>query len=117
MSCRSPSSSWTALFAVQKGGALKVGNWFGPIILVWFAVLAVTGAIQIAAQPQVLAALDPRAGLAFLFDAGSLALGVLAVVVLVVTGGEALYADMGHVGRSATRRAFAFVVAPALIVN
>ena len=107
----------TLLFAVQKGGASKVGNWFGPIILVWFAVLAVTGAIKIAGHPQVLAALDPRAGFRFLMEAGPLALGILAVVVLAVTGGEALYADMGHVGRSSTRRAFAFVVAPALIVN
>jgi KUP system potassium uptake protein len=107
----------TLLFAVQKGGASKVGNWFGPIILVWFAVLAVTGVRQIATHPQVLGALDPRAGLAFLLQSGPLALGVLAVVVLAVTGGEALYADMGHVGRRATRRAFAFVVAPALILN
>jgi KUP system potassium uptake protein len=107
----------TALFAVQKGGASKVGGWFGPIILVWFAVLAATGAAQIAARPEVLAALDPRAGLAFLWESGPLALGILAVVVLAVTGGEALYADMGHVGRTATRKAFAFVVAPALIVN
>ncbi len=107
----------TLLFAVQKGGASKVGNWFGPIILVWFTVLAITGAIQIAAHPQVLAALDPRTGIRFLVESGPVALAVLAVVVLAVTGGEALYADMGHVGRSATRRAFAFVVAPALIVN
>lgn len=107
----------TLLFAVQKGGASKVGNWFGPIILVWFAVLALTGVVQIAAHPQVLAALDPRAGFRFLVESGPLALGILAVVVLAVTGGEALYADMGHVGRSSTRRAFTFVVAPALVLN
>jgi len=107
----------TILFSVQKGGATKVGNWFGPIILVWFTMLGVTGVIQISHHPSVLAALDPRAGLAFLSHAGPEALAVLAVVVLAVTGGEALYADMGHVGRSATRRAFAFVVAPALIAN
>ena len=107
----------TVLFAVQSGGASKVGNWFGPIILVWFAVLATTGLLHIAACPEVLAALDPRAGLAFLVDAGPVALAILSVVVLAVTGGEALYADMGHVGRSATRRAFALIVAPALIAN
>ncbi|MCE1236319.1 MAG: KUP/HAK/KT family potassium transporter [Hyphomicrobiales bacterium] len=107
----------TVLFSVQKGGATKVGAWFGPIILVWFAVLAVTGAIQIARHPSVLKALDPLVGLDFLFRSGPIALAILSVVVLAVTGGEALYADMGHVGRSATRRAFAFVVAPALVLN
>jgi len=107
----------TLLFAVQSGGASKVGNWFGPIILVWFAVLAISGLIHITAHPQVLAALDPRAGLRFLVEAGPVALAILSVVVLAVTGGEALYADMGHVGRNATRKAFAFVVAPALILN
>ena len=107
----------TLLFAVQRGGASKVGGWFGPIILVWFAVLAATGVVEIEARPQVLAALDPRVGFHFLAHAGAVGLAVLAVVVLAVTGGEALYADMGHVGRAATRRAFAFVVAPALILN
>ena len=62
-------------------------------------------------------ALDPRSGLTFLINAGPTGFAVLAVVVLAVTGGEALYADMGHVGRTATRKAFAFVVAPALILN
>ena len=107
----------TLLFAVQSEGASKVGGWFGPIILVWFVVLAVSGVLHIIARPAVIAALDPRAGLRFLVDAGPVALAILSVVVLAVTGGEALYADMGHVGRSATRRAFAFVVAPALILN
>ena len=107
----------TILFAVQKGGATKVGNWFGPIILVWFGVLAVFGVAKILLYPQVLQALNPLSGLRFLVDAGPVAFAILAVVVLAVTGGEALYADMGHVGRAATRRAFAFVVAPALIAN
>jgi KUP system potassium uptake protein len=106
----------TMLFAVQKGGATRVGHWFGPIILVWFGVLAVTGAMKIVRHPEVLHALDPRAGLGFLWDSGPIGLAVLSVVVLAVTGGEALYADMGHVGRSATRRAFGFVVAPALVL-
>ena len=107
----------TILFSVQKGGASKVGRWFGPIILVWFVVLGLSGIVQIAAHPRVLLALDPRAGLRFLLDSGPIALAILSVVVLAVTGGEALYADMGHVGRDATRRSFAFVVAPALICN
>ncbi|TBW40901.1 potassium transporter Kup [Siculibacillus lacustris] len=107
----------TTLFAVQRGGASKVGGWFGPIILVWFAVLAVVGIKEIAFYPQVLYALDPRAGIEFLIGTGPAGFAVMAVVVLAVTGGEALYADMGHVGRDATRKAFAFVVAPALVLN
>ena len=107
----------TTLFAVQRGGASKVGGWFGPIMLVWFAVLAVLGLKEIVQYPRVLAALDPRHGLAYLVEAGVSPFAILAVVVLSVTGAEALYADMGHVGRNAVRKAFAFIVAPALILN
>lgn len=107
----------TTLFAVQRGGASKVGRWFGPIMLLWFGTLAVTGLWQVVQHPAVLMAVDPRWGVAFLAKAGIGAFAVLAVVVLAVTGAEALYADMGHVGRSAVRRAFAFIVAPALILN
>jgi KUP system potassium uptake protein len=107
----------TTLFAVQKSGASKVGRFFGPIMLLWFGTLALLGLWQIAQYPGVLAAFDPRWGLAFLARSGPGAFAILAVVVLAVTGAEALYADMGHVGRSAVRRAFAFVVAPSLILN
>lgn len=107
----------TSLFAVQKGGASKVGSWFGPIILVWFTVLAATGIMNIMHYPEIIKALDPRSGLRFLIQSGPMGFAVMSVVVLAVTGGEALYADMGHVGRDATRKAFAFVVMPALILN
>ena len=107
----------TTLFAVQRGGASKVGGWFGPIMLVWFGLLAILGVKEIVRYPDVIAALDPRYGLAYLREAGPGPFAILAVVVLSVTGAEALYADMGHVGRDAVRRAFAFIVAPALILN
>lgn len=107
----------TTLFAVQRGGASRVGGWFGPIMLIWFGVLAVLGLWQIVQYPVVLAAFDPRWGLSFLLNAGWGAFAILAVVVLAVTGAEALYADMGHVGRQAVRKAFVFVVAPSLILN
>lgn len=107
----------TTLFAVQRSGASKVGGWFGPIMLVWFSVLALLGFVQIVQYPTVLQAIDPRHGLNFLAREGLASFAVLAVVVLAVTGAEALYADMGHVGRAAVRRAFAFIVMPALILN
>ncbi|MEJ1158230.1 potassium transporter Kup [Prosthecomicrobium sp. N25] len=107
----------TTLFAVQKSGASKVGRFFGPIMLLWFGTLAALGLWQIVKHPAVLAAFDPRLGLGFLARSGPGAFAVLAVVVLAVTGAEALYADMGHVGRGAVRKAFAFIVAPSLIIN
>ncbi len=106
----------TTLFAVQRGGASKVGGWFGPIMLAWFGLLAVLGAKQLMLYPGVIAALDPRWGLAFIFNAGWHVFAIGAAAVLAVTGAEALYADMGHVGRDAVRKAFGFVVVPALIL-
>ncbi len=106
----------TTLFAVQKGGASKVGGWFGPIMLAWFLLLAVLGVKQMMLYPGVLKALDPRWGLAFLANSGWHVFAILAVAVLAVTGAEALYADMGHVGRDAVRKSFAYVVVPSLIL-
>jgi len=106
----------TTLFAVQRGGASKVGGWFGPIMLGWFLLLAVLGIKQLMLYPGVLQALDPRWGIAFLANAGWGVFAILAVAVLAVTGAEALYADMGHVGRNAVRKSFAFVVVPSLIL-
>ena len=106
----------TTLFAVQRGGASKVGGWFGPIMLAWFGLLGVLGAKQLMLYPGVIAALDPRWGIAFIFNSGWHVFAILAVAVLAVTGAEALYADMGHVGRDAVRKAFAFVVVPSLIL-
>jgi len=106
----------TTLFAVQRGGATKVGGWFGPIMLGWFGLLAILGLKQLMLYPGVLWALDPRWAIAFMFHSGWGVFAVLAVAVLAVTGAEALYADMGHVGRDAVRKAFAFVVVPSLIL-
>ena len=106
----------TTLFAVQRGGASMVGGWFGPIMLAWFGLLAVLGIKQLMLYPMVLQALDPRWGIAFLAHAGWGVFAILAVAVLAVTGAEALYADMGHVGRDAVRKSFAVVVVPSLIL-
>jgi KUP system potassium uptake protein len=107
----------TTLFAVQRGGASKVGIWFGPIMTLWFAALAAMGLVPVLQHPEILRAFDPRWGLAFLAHEGWSAFAVLAVAVLAVTGAEALYADMGHVGRRAVRRAFLFIVLPSLVLN
>ena len=106
------------LFAIQSHGSGKVGKLFGPVMVLWFVVLAVTGILHIAAQPQVLAALDPRRAFAYLVHAdGWIAFTVLGSVFLALTGGEALYADMGHFGRRAIRIDWFVLVMPALTLN
>jgi KUP system potassium uptake protein len=105
------------LFALQEGGTAKVGALFGPIMLVWFATLALLGAVQIAAHPSILAAISPLYAMRFVFVQPLIAFVALAAVVLVVTGGEALYADMGHFGRTPIARAWLFLVLPALMLN
>src|SRR6476620_378 len=87
------------LFAMQARGTAKVAALFGPIILVWFAALAVMGAICIAEEPRVLAAFNPTHGVNFLLHNGLIGLTVLGLVFLAVTGAETLYADLGHFGR------------------
>jgi KUP system potassium uptake protein len=105
------------LFSIQKHGTGKVGRYFGPVCLVWFTVIALLGAMQIVHYPQVLAALSP-AHAAWFVVAHPLATFIgLGAIVLAVTGTEALYADMGHFGKDAIRRAWAFVVMPALVLN
>jgi KUP system potassium uptake protein len=106
-----------ALFAVQHHGTAGVGTVFGPITLVWFAVLAVLGAMQIARYPAVLAAVNPLYGAEFFAHAGWHGYLVLGSVFLVVTGGEALYADMGHFGTRPIRLDWFAVVLPALLMN
>ena len=106
-----------ALFAVQKRGTGLVGGLFGPVMIVWFAVLGALGAVSIAQTPAVLAAANPAYAIAFFAEhelVGFLALGV---VVLAVTGCEALYADLGHFGRRAMSRAWLFVALPGLLLN
>jgi KUP system potassium uptake protein len=106
-----------ALFSVQKYGTGKVGSAFGPITLVWFISLAVLGLSWVIRTPAVLAAFNPLHGIRMLFERGDVALKVLSGVFLTVTGGEALYADMGHFGRKPIARAWLFVAKPALILN
>jgi KUP system potassium uptake protein len=106
-----------ALFAVQHVGTAGVGRWFGPITLVWFAVLAALGVNQIAQSPGVLAALSPHHAIAFFAHHGIVAFVALGAVTLAVTGAEALYADMGHFGARPIRRAWLCVVLPALLAN
>ncbi len=106
-----------ALFAVQRFGTGKIGAAFGPITLLWFIVLAVLGVNWIIRTPSVLAAFNPFLGLAMLFERGDIALKVLSGVFLTVTGGEALYADMGHFGRKPIARGWLYIVKPALILN
>jgi KUP system potassium uptake protein len=107
----------TMLFAVQRFGTSAVGRAFGPVMAVWFSILALSGLGHVIDHPGILRALSPTYGLAFLFGHGSAAFLALGAVVLTVTGAEALYADMGHFGRRAIRRAWFAVVFPALILN
>jgi KUP system potassium uptake protein len=105
------------LFAFQRHGTERVGRIFGPVMLLWFLVLGLLGALQILRFPAVLQALNPVHGVAFFLDHGTAGWLVLGAVVLAVTGGEALYADMGHFGRRPIRNAWLSVVMPALVVN
>jgi KUP system potassium uptake protein len=106
-----------ALFAIQSRGTERVGRLFGPIMLVWFLVLAVSGAISVARHPGVLVALSPTYGLMLLTHRPGVALAILGGVFLAMTGGEALYADMGHFGKTPVRIAWFVLVWPALILN
>jgi KUP system potassium uptake protein len=105
------------LFAVQSRGTAKVAAYFGPIILIWFAVLAAMGLICIAEQPSVLGAFNPSHGATFLLQNGMIGLTVLGLVFLAVTGAEALYADLGHFGRKPIQTAWLGVALPALTLN
>ncbi len=105
------------LFGIQRFGTGAVGRLFGPVMGVWFTVLAVAGVRQIAAAPEILKALSPSYGVAFFVDHGGIAFIALASVVLAVTGAEALYADMGHFGPRPIRRAWFLLVFPALTLN
>ena len=107
----------TALFFMQHRGTGAVGRLFGPITLVWFAVLAVLGLRWIVTAPQVLLALNPWFAVQFFIDNTVAGFIVLSSVFLAVTGGEALYADMGHFGRKPIRQGWFMVVMPALMLN
>jgi KUP system potassium uptake protein len=107
----------TALFIVQRRGTAAIGGLFGPVMLVWFAVLAALGIWGIARQPHILLAVNPYYGLALLVRHPWHGFLMLGAVFLAVTGAEALYADMGHFGRNALRRAWLGLVFPALLLN
>jgi KUP system potassium uptake protein len=107
----------TGLFAIQRFGTGAVGRLFGPVMGVWFAVLALTGVRQIAEHPGILRALSPTYAVDFFAEHGGTAFIALGSVVLTVTGAEALYADMGHFGAGAIRRAWFLAVFPALGLN
>ncbi len=104
------------LFYFQHRGTEKVAFAFGPVMVVWFAALTLSGLVLIAQAPSVLLALNPLLGLSFLFSNGLASFLILASVILCATGGEALYADMGHLGREPIRRAWRWVFL-ALIIN
>ncbi len=108
----------TALFVIQRHGTAKVGTVFGPIILCWFSAIGVLGAMQVAKHPEILAAVNPLRGLGTLHALGlGGTMRLLGAVVLAITGGEALYADMGHFGRRPIRLSWLSLVYPALLAS
>jgi KUP system potassium uptake protein len=107
----------TVLFAYQRHGTARVGSLFGPVMVVWFVVIALIGIFPILRHPQVLAALNPLEGVGLLLHRPQVALAVIGAVFLALTGAEALYADMGHFGRTPVRVSWYTLVAPALVLN
>jgi KUP system potassium uptake protein len=107
----------TVLFAAQRFGTKAIGRLFGPAMVLWFAILAVSGLAKVIGNPAILKALSPAYGFAFFLNHALIGFLALGAVVLVVTGSEALYADLGHFSRRSITRAWIFVVFPALILN
>lgn len=105
------------LFAIQRRGTGSVGRLFGPIMLLWFSTLAALGIWHITDRPAILGALSPHHAVSFFTRHGLHGFLILGSVVLVVTGGEALYADLGHFGASPIRRAWLYLVFPALLLG
>ena len=105
------------LFLIQRYGTHRVGGLFGPIVIVWFMTIAALGIGWIVEEPMVLTAFDPRHAMSFFWSNGLTGYAVLGAVFLVVTGGEALYADMGHFGKQPIRLAWFALVLPALLLN
>jgi KUP system potassium uptake protein len=105
------------LFAVQSRGTAKVAAFFGPIMVVWFLVIAVAGVAHIAMAPEILFAFNPYHAVAFLLGHGVIGLFTLGAVFLAVTGAEALYADLGHFGRAPIQTAWLVLVLPSLALN
>ena len=105
------------LFMVQKRGTTSIGRFFGPVMVVWFLIIALLGVVNIASGPEILWALSPHYALGFVFHNPTIAFVILGAVVLCVTGAEALYADMGHFGKKPIRLAWFAVAMPALTLN
>lgn len=105
------------VFIVQRHGTARIGIFFGPITLVWFVAMGAAGVWQILGEPEILVALSPAYAVEFLLEHGFVAFLVLGAVFLAVTGAEALYADLGHFGKTPIRAAWVFVVLPALALN
>jgi KUP system potassium uptake protein len=106
-----------ALFAVQSRGTARVASFFGPIMMVWFVSIALLGLLHVADELSVFAAINPLYAISFVSSHGTIGLVTLGAVFLVVTGGEALYADLGHFGRKPIQFAWLGVVLPALLIN
>lgn len=107
----------TGLFAIQKSGTAVVGKVFGPVMVLWFITLAALGLLHIAQHPGILMAASPTYAIGFIVHAPTTAFIVLGSVFLALTGGEALYADMGHFGKKPIRLAWVFLVWPSLVMN
>jgi KUP system potassium uptake protein len=105
------------LFAAQSRGTAQVAALFGPVMVVWFVSIAIAGGMHIFDDPHVLAAINPVYGIEFLLDHGTIGLVTLGAVFLCVTGGEALYADLGHFGRKPIQTAWLSLVLPSLLIN
>jgi KUP system potassium uptake protein len=105
------------LFMVQKRGTASIGRFFGPVMVVWFLVIALLGVVNIASDPKILWALSPHYALGFVLNNPGITFVILGAVVLCVTGAEALYADMGHFGKKPIRLAWFTVAMPALTLN
>ncbi|NOJ40985.1 potassium transporter Kup [Bradyrhizobium australiense] len=105
------------LFSVQSSGTARVASLFGPVMVVWFATLAVLGLIHISDDPTVMAAINPWYAIQFMLTHGTIGLVTMGLVFLAVTGGEALYADLGHFGRKPIQTGWFYFVLPALLIN
>ena len=105
------------LFAVEKFGTGKIGAIFGPIMLIWFATIGYLGLLEIIDKPSILKALDPIYGINFLINYSGVSIAILGAIVLAITGGEALYSDMGHFGRTPIKFSWFLIVFPALLLN
>ena len=105
------------LFAIERHGTDAIGRLFGPVMVLWFVIIGLLGLIALVKNFGVLMAFDPRLGVRFIVDHPGVSTAVLGAVVLTVTGGEALYADMGHFGKTPINRAWIIVVLPSLLLN